>query len=86
MSVFEYVVVFLIDAFLRCQINSCVNCVCVVCDQVAAQTNHQVTLVDVSDEILGKAENRIKTSLVRVAKKKFPEDAKVSERERVSCR
>ncbi len=53
-----------------------------VCDQVAAQTNHQVTLVDVSDEILGKAENRIKTSLARVAKKKFPEDAKVSERER----
>ena len=45
--------------------------------QVAAQTQHQVTLVDVSEDILTKAGERIKTSLSRVAKKKFGEDPKV---------
>ena len=47
------------------------------CMQVAAQTQHQVTLVDVSEDILTKAGERIKTSLSRVAKKKFGEDPKV---------
>ena len=34
-------------------------------------------VVDLSKEILSKAEERIKTSLQRVAKKKFDEDPKV---------
>lgn len=42
--------------------------------QVAAQTEHQVSLVDVSEDILGKAEKRIRDSLKRVVNKKFPED------------
>ena len=47
--------------------------------QVAAQTGHDVYLVDVSDDILKKAESRIKTSLTRVAKKKFESDPKVTQ-------
>jgi len=47
--------------------------------QVAAQTGHQVCLVDVSQEILQKAEDRIKTSLMRVAKKNFADDPKAGE-------
>ncbi|XP_067128804.1 hydroxyacyl-coenzyme A dehydrogenase, mitochondrial-like [Centruroides vittatus] len=45
--------------------------------QVAAQTGrtgHDVTLVDIKDEILNKSENNIKKSLQRVSKKKFPGD------------
>ena len=42
--------------------------------QVAAQTNHKVTLVDVSEDVLGKANKRIAESLKRVAKKTFKED------------
>jgi len=49
-----------------------------MCVQVAAQTHHQVVLVDVSEDILSKARARIETSLVRVAKKSFAEDPKVS--------
>ena len=45
--------------------------------QVAAQTGHSVFVVDLSKEILSKAEERIKTSLQRVAKKTFAEDPKV---------
>ncbi|XP_023233392.1 hydroxyacyl-coenzyme A dehydrogenase, mitochondrial-like [Centruroides sculpturatus] len=43
--------------------------------QVAAQTGHEVILVDVSDEILKKSEINMKKSLERVAKKKFADDA-----------
>ena len=51
--------------------------------QVAAQTGHQVCLVDVSQEILQKADDRIKTSLKRVAKKNFAEDPKVPHSQQV---
>ncbi len=42
--------------------------------QVAAQTGHQVTLVDMNDDILQKSQSNIQKSLSRVAKKKFAED------------
>jgi len=42
--------------------------------QIAAQTQHQVTLVDLNQTVLAKAENRIYDSLKRVAKKTFKED------------
>jgi 3-hydroxyacyl-CoA dehydrogenase len=45
--------------------------------QVAAQTGHQVTLVDISDDLLKKSKKNIETSVTRVAKKKFAEDAQV---------
>ena len=45
--------------------------------QVAAQTGHTVYVVDLNKDILTKAEERIKISLQRVAKKKFAEDPKV---------
>ena len=45
--------------------------------QVAAQTGHSVQLVDVSEDILSQAGRRIETSLARVAKKTYAEDAKV---------
>ena len=45
--------------------------------QVAAQTGHNVTVVDVSEDILNKSKENIKKSLERVAKKKNPEDEKV---------
>ena len=45
--------------------------------QVAAQTGHNVQLVDVSEDILSQAGKRIETSLGRVAKKNYAEDPKV---------
>lgn len=42
--------------------------------QVAAQTGHRVTIVDINEEILDGSKKSIKKSLTRVAKKKFPED------------
>lgn len=42
--------------------------------QVAAQTGHDVTLVDVSDAVLNKAQGSIKKSLERVAKKQFSDN------------
>jgi len=42
--------------------------------QIAAQTQHQVTLVDLNQPVLTKAENRIYESLKRVAKKTFKTD------------
>jgi len=47
--------------------------------QVSAQTNHKITLVDLNQEILNKAEKRIQTSIGRVAKKTFKDDAKAGE-------
>lgn len=43
--------------------------------QVAAQTGHRVTLVDLDQNILDGATARITKSLARVAKKKFGDDA-----------
>jgi len=43
--------------------------------QVAAQTGHKVTLVDISEDVLSKSKENIKGSLARVAKKKFANDA-----------
>jgi 3-hydroxyacyl-CoA dehydrogenase len=42
--------------------------------QVTAEAGYQVTLVDQTDAILAKAHNSIKTSLQRVAKKRFEKD------------
>jgi len=42
--------------------------------QVAAQTGHKVTLVDVNEKVLDKSNARISESIKRVAKKKFKED------------
>ncbi len=39
--------------------------------QVAAQTGHTVTLVDVSKEVLDRSQQRIGESIKRVAKKTF---------------
>ncbi|KAJ8933831.1 hypothetical protein NQ314_013753 [Rhamnusium bicolor] len=44
--------------------------------QVAAQTGHNVTLVEVNADILKKAESSIANSLGRVAKKLYKDDAK----------
>ena len=49
-----------------------------LCCQVAAQTKHDVTLVDVSDHFLKRSRKTIETSLARVAKKRFADDAAVS--------
>ena len=46
---------------------------------MSAQTNHKITLVDLNQEILNKAEKRIQTSIGRVAKKTFKDDAKAGE-------
>merc|ERR1712176_935622 len=43
--------------------------------QVAAQTGHKVTLVDLDQNILDQSTTRISKSLARVAKKKFGDDA-----------
>lgn len=43
-------------------------------EQVAAQTGHNVTLVEVNADILKKAESSIATSLSRVAKKLYKDD------------
>ena len=45
---------------------------------MSAQTNHEVKLVDVSDDLLKKSRQNIETSLARVAKKRFAQDAAVS--------
>ena len=50
--------------------------------QVAAQTQHDVTLVDINDDLLTKSKKNIETSLARVAKKRFAEDAAVSRKYR----
>merc|ERR1712212_1424153 len=42
--------------------------------QVAAQTGHKVTLVDISQQVLDKSNARIGESIKRVAKKKFKDD------------
>jgi len=42
--------------------------------QVAAQTGHKVTMVDVNQTILDKSNARISESIKRVAKKKFKDD------------
>merc|ERR1712212_103325 len=47
--------------------------------QVSAQSNHKITLVDLNQDILTKAEKRIQTSIGRVAKKTFKDDAKAGE-------
>ena len=46
---------------------------------MAAQTAHSVTLVDLDQNILQKAEARIEASLRRVAKKGFKEDPRAGE-------
>jgi 3-hydroxyacyl-CoA dehydrogenase len=43
--------------------------------QVAAASNHKVTLWDMNDDLLNKAKNNITKSLSRVANKKFVDDA-----------
>eukprot|EP00731_Ephydatia_muelleri_P008768 Em0004g1106a len=48
--------------------------------QVAAQTGHRVWLVDVDTKVLKKAEDGIRSSLQRVAKKQFAEDPKAGEK------
>lgn len=48
--------------------------------QVAAQTKHDVTLVDVSDHFLKRSRKTIETSLARVAKKRFADDAAAAEK------
>lgn len=47
--------------------------------QVAAQTGHDVVLVDVNDGVLKKSEKIIKDSLMRVARRKFPANKKDGE-------
>ncbi len=48
-----------------------------LCLQVSAQTNHQVTLVDLNPEVLEQTRVRIHQSINRVAKKVFKDDIKV---------
>jgi len=43
--------------------------------QVAAQTGHKVTLVDISQQVLDKSNARISESIKRVAKKQYKDDA-----------
>ena len=50
---------------------------CAFSPQVSAHTGHSVTLVDLNNDLLTRAEQRIKGSLQRVAKKQFPDDQKV---------
>ena len=45
--------------------------------QVSAHTGHSVVLVDLNNDLLTRAEQRIKGSLQRVAKKQFLDDQKV---------
>ena len=45
--------------------------------QVAATTNHNVVLVDQTNDILSNAVKSIEKSLQRVIKKKFKDDAQV---------
>lgn len=48
--------------------------------QVAAQTGHTVTLVDLSEDVLNKSHANIQKSLSRVAKKKFADDKDAGEK------
>uniref|UniRef100_A0A161MEK6 3-hydroxyacyl-CoA dehydrogenase, mitochondrial n=1 Tax=Triatoma infestans TaxID=30076 RepID=A0A161MEK6_TRIIF len=43
--------------------------------QVAAQAGNDVVLVDISENVLGKAKSAIQKNLSRVAKKKFKDDS-----------
>jgi len=45
---------------------------------VAAQTKHDVTLVEVNEDLLKNSRKNIETSLARVAKKIHADDAAVS--------
>jgi len=47
--------------------------------QISAQSNHKITLIDLNQEILNKAEKRINASIQRVAKKSFKDDPKAGE-------
>lgn len=44
---------------------------------MAAQTGHNVVLVDVSDEVLNLSKSNINKSLARVAKKKYADKPEV---------
>lgn len=46
--------------------------------QVAAQTGHNVTMVDMNEDILAKSTAHIQKSLSRVVKKQFKDDQAVS--------
>lgn len=48
--------------------------------QVAAQTGHHVTMVDVSEDVLKSSQSRIEGSLARVAKKQFKDDPAAAEK------
>ena len=48
--------------------------------QVAAQTGHKVWLVDVDTKVLKKAEDGIRSSLQRVAKRQYADDPKAGEK------
>lgn len=48
--------------------------------QVAAQTGHTVTLVDVSQDVLNKSQANIQQSLTRVVKKKYAENPQEGEK------
>ena len=52
------------------------SCGCI--QQVAATTNHNVVLVDQTNDILANAVKSIQKSLQRVVKKKFKDDAQVT--------
>eukprot|EP00092_Neocalanus_flemingeri_P024521 GFUD01026594.1.p1 GENE.GFUD01026594.1~~GFUD01026594.1.p1 ORF type:complete len:300 (+),score=76.23 GFUD01026594.1:148-1047(+) len=47
--------------------------------QISAQSNHKITLIDLNQEILNKAEKRINDSIKRVAKKSYKDDPKAGE-------
>ena len=46
--------------------------------QVAAQTGHNVTMVDMTDDILAKTTAHIQKNLARVAKKQYKDNAEVA--------
>ncbi|CAL4110178.1 unnamed protein product [Meganyctiphanes norvegica] len=48
--------------------------------QVAAQTGHHVTMVDIDEVAVGKAKDRIGASIQRVAKKKFAQDPEAGQK------
>ena len=47
---------------------------------MAAQTGHKVTLVDVNNDVLKKAQSSIQTNLQRVAKKIYKDDPSAGEK------
>jgi len=53
--------------------------------QVGAQTGHKITLVDLSSDVLEKSAKRIESSIARVAKKQFKDDAEGAEKFMASC-